>query len=193
LSWKDEVDDEGPEEIDGVSWREYDVGSPNQAEEGTWDQVSWKSAGSLLDGVGAQVGTSMAKGMKEELVGATIAEGEMNAVSEEVGNQLADRLLNKLFSEAGKGFASAVVASASRSLVVSVIEQLNLLRYSTNQNSIGEEQSDALTWLMEFASSTKARPVIIDCIQTFVATAVSVYLDRTKDVNVFLGRSQPPP
>ncbi|CAK9873609.1 unnamed protein product [Sphagnum jensenii] len=117
--------------------------------------------------------------------GASIAEGEMNAVSEEVGNQLADRLLNKLFSEAGKGFASAVVASASRSLVVSVIEQLNLLRYSTNQNSIGEEKSDALTWLMEFASSTKARPVIIDCIQTFVATAVSVYLDRTKDVNVF--------
>jgi hypothetical protein len=185
LSWKDEVDDEGPEEIDGVSWREYDVGSPNQAEEGTWDQVSWKSAGSLLDGVGAQVGTSMAKGMKEELVGASIAEGEMNAVSEEVGNQLADRLLNKLFSEAGKGFASAVVASASRSLVVSVIEQLNLLRYSTTQNSIREEKSDALTWLMEFASSTKARPVIIDCIQTFVATAVSVYLDRTKDVNVF--------
>ncbi|CAM6027617.1 unnamed protein product, partial [Sphagnum balticum] len=106
-------------------------------------------------------------------------------VSEEVGNQLADRLLNKLFSEAGKGFASAVVASASRSLVVSVIEQLNLRRYSTNQNSIGEEQSDALTWLMEFASSTKARPLIIDCIQTFVATAVAVYLDRTKDVNVF--------
>jgi len=191
LSWKDK-EEEDPEEIDGVSWREYDQGSPSHADEGTWDQLSWKSAGSLLDGVrgGAQAAaaaTSMAKGMKEELVGPSVTtKAERKA---EGNSKLADRLLNKLFSEAGKGFASAVVASASRSLVISVIEQFNFQRNSNSiQSSGGEDEeagADVVSLLLDLASNSKARELIIDCIQTFVATAVSVYLDRTKDVNVF--------
>jgi hypothetical protein len=193
LSWKDnEEEEEDPEEIDGVSWREYDQGSPSHADEGTWDQLSWKSAGSLLDGVrgGAQAAaaaTSMAKGTKEELVGPSVTtKGERKA---EGNSKLADRLLNKLFSEAGKGFASAVVASASRSLVISVIEQINFQRNSNSiQSSGGEDEeaaADVVSLVLDLASNSKARELIIDCIQTFVATAVSVYLDRTKDVNVF--------
>ncbi len=192
LSWKDNEEEEDPEEIDGVSWRDYDQGSPSHADEGTWDQLSWKSAGSLLDGVrgGAQAAaaaTSMAKGMKEELVGPSVtSEGKRKA---EGNSKLADRLLNKLFSEPGKGFASAVVASASRSLVISVIEQFNFQRNSNSiQSSGGEDKeaaADVVSLVLDLASNSKARELIIDCIQTFVATAVSVYLDRTKDVNVF--------
>ncbi|CAM6061801.1 unnamed protein product [Sphagnum tenellum] len=108
-----------------------------------------------------------------------------SAIGEGVGNGLVDRLLNKLFSDAGKGFASVVVASATRSLVVSVMEQFNLLGNSANQSSNRDERTDFLSFLMDFARSTKNRVLIMDCIQTFVATAVSVYLDRTKDVNMF--------
>ncbi len=188
LAWKEVVEHEGPEEIDEVSWREYEYDClPNHVDEdgAAWDQVSWKSVGSLLDGIAAPVSTSVAKGMKDELVGASIAEEEIKAIGEGVGNGLVDRLLNKLFSEAGKGFASVVVASATRSLVVSVMEQFNLLRNSTNQSANRDERADVLSFLMDFASSTKNRVLIMDCIQTFVATAVSVYLDRTKDVNIF--------
>ncbi|CAK9211572.1 unnamed protein product [Sphagnum troendelagicum] len=136
------------------------------------------------------ISASVSHGISQSLspsakVGASIAEEEMKAIGEGVGNGLVDRLLNKLFSDAGKGFASVVVASATRSLVVSVMEQFNLLGNSANQSSNRDERADFLSFLMDFARSTKNRVLIMDCIQTFVATAVSVYLDRTKDVNMF--------
>ncbi|KAJ7549269.1 hypothetical protein O6H91_07G047100 [Diphasiastrum complanatum] len=39
--------------------------------------------------------------------------------------------------------------------------------------------------LLDFASDSRGKSLIAKCIKVFVATAVSVYLDKTKDVNVY--------
>ncbi|KAL2645395.1 hypothetical protein R1flu_012982 [Riccia fluitans] len=140
--------------------------------------------------------------------------GENNKVE-----SLPERLVGKLFSESGKGFASTVVASAARSLVLAVLE-------ATHEKQKQDVKSQAWDWAPDFnkekitfgakgistggiildslekpgsdapgaslpenlinlAASEKGKALIADCIETFVGTAVSVYLTKTRDVNFY--------
>ena len=156
--------------------------------DGVLDADAWTDAGNLLNGVNAQVDSSIAKGAKEALeeglgVGCNSSGNEAQAHSGKRNGkgELVDRLAEKLFSESGKGFASAVVASASRSFVASVLEHMN-----TSSGDEGTEGGGRLVkGIVAFARSADGKSVLTDCIQTFVGTAVSVYLDRTKDINMF--------
>ncbi|CAF2151576.1 unnamed protein product [Brassica napus] len=85
------------------------------------------------------------------------------------GSGLTDRVMDKLFTKSGSGFASVIVGSFARNLVVAL--------YSAS--SSGESE------LLDAICSDDGRKLIGDCVQRFVSTAVSVYLDKTNDVNVF--------
>ncbi|KAJ4910551.1 Carbohydrate-binding protein [Raphanus sativus] len=89
---------------------------------------------------------------------------------DESGSGFTDRVMDKLFTKTGSGFASVIVGSFARNLVVAL--------YSASSSS-GESK------LLDAICSDDGRKLIGDCVQRFVSTAVSVYLDKTTEVNVF--------
>ncbi|CAM6091091.1 unnamed protein product [Calypogeia fissa] len=137
---------------------------------------------------------------------------------------LPERLVGKIFSKAGRGFAAVVVASATRSLVLSVLEGMRQMNQG-DTNILGEIFLGTMGWeakdikdsqpregekdgvaseetmekpksapaasdtlqdgMINFICSTKGKSLIADCIETFVGTAVSVYLDKTREINIY--------
>ncbi|RID72399.1 hypothetical protein BRARA_C04293 [Brassica rapa] len=91
--------------------------------------------------------------------------------NDESGSGFTDRVMDKLFTKPGTGFASAIVGSFARNLVVAL---------SSGESSIFSDSK-----LRDAVCSEDGRKLIGDCVQRFVSTAVSVYLDETRDVNVF--------
>lgn len=87
-------------------------------------------------------------------------------------SNLSDRVVDKVFSPSGTGFASVVVGSFARNLAVGFMHQ--------------EAGSPTATpaW-MEMISSDRCRDLAASCIEKFVATLVAVYLEKTKGINSF--------
>ncbi|KAJ0248831.1 hypothetical protein HA466_0158750 [Hirschfeldia incana] len=91
------------------------------------------------------------------------------------GSGFADRVMDKLFTKTGTGFASAIVGSFARNLVVAL----------SSSSASGESSIFDNSKLRDAICSDDGRKLIGDCVQRFVSTAVSVYLDETRGVNVF--------
>ncbi|CAH8376750.1 unnamed protein product [Eruca vesicaria subsp. sativa] len=89
---------------------------------------------------------------------------------DETGSGFTDHVMDKLFTKTGSGFASVIVSSFAKNLVVAL--------YSASSSS-GESK------LLDAVCSDDGRKLIGDCVQRFVSSAVSVYLDKTNDANVF--------
>ncbi|GMY11941.1 protein phloem protein 2-like a10 [Fagus crenata] len=100
--------------------------------------------------------------------------GEVGANS----STFTDEVLDKLSTTAGSGFASVVVGSFARNLIMGF--------YSDGQASGGSNSKMNHTpqWV-NVVCDNKCREVIGDCIQVFVSTAVSVFLDKTMDMNFY--------
>lgn len=94
----------------------------------------------------------------------------------ESGNGLADRALDKLFSPAGSGFVSVVVGSFAKNMVLAI--------YEGREGGDGDEVSGVHKWV-DVIAEEKCKRLIGDCIQQFVSTLVTVYLDKTMDVNPY--------
>nr|KYP39478.1 Protein PHLOEM PROTEIN 2-LIKE A10 [Cajanus cajan] len=96
-----------------------------------------------------------------------------------------DRVLEKLFSKAGTGFASVVVGSFAKNLV---------LGFFDGDKENARSQSDVPRWVNVICDERCGR-AIGDWVQIFVSTAVAVFLDKTMDVNtydeMFAGMSNP--
>ncbi|XP_060192725.1 protein PHLOEM PROTEIN 2-LIKE A10-like [Lycium barbarum] len=90
--------------------------------------------------------------------------------TERMDSTLFDQVLNKLFSDAGCGFASVIMGSFARNLVLAF--------YSVKQSSDFEYYADDLF-------QDKCRELIGHCVQVFVSTAVTVYLDKTMRINTY--------
>ncbi|TYJ10770.1 hypothetical protein E1A91_A11G231000v1 [Gossypium mustelinum] len=87
-----------------------------------------------------------------------------------------DQVMDKLFTEAGAGFASAVVESFARNLVMAACKELQ---------SKGDSNSNLTPCWLNLVCGDEFRELIGDCIQVFVNSMVGVYLEKTKDVNTF--------
>ncbi|KAL0332359.1 UNVERIFIED_CONTAM: protein PHLOEM PROTEIN 2-LIKE A10 [Sesamum calycinum] len=94
-----------------------------------------------------------------------------------------DRVMDKLFSDSGSGFASVVVGSFARNLVMAL--------YSEWQQDRGSDLDDLpnadhfVSRWVEVACEAKCRELIGDCIRLFVSTAVAVYLDKMMNINTY--------
>ncbi|CAL9107013.1 unnamed protein product [Musa textilis] len=98
------------------------------------------------------------------------------------GARFSDRVMDKLFSAAGTGFASVVVGSLAKGLVMGFYT-----RESTGGESDGIERSDSQVvpqWF-QLVCSDESRALIGNVVQLFVSTAVAVYLDKTMDINTY--------
>uniref|UniRef100_A0A5B7A875 Protein PHLOEM PROTEIN 2-LIKE A10 n=1 Tax=Davidia involucrata TaxID=16924 RepID=A0A5B7A875_DAVIN len=110
-----------------------------------------------------------------------------------------DQVLDKLFSTAGSGFASVVVGSFARNLVMAICSDGQCSRRSDVNNSTSVDhnvtESHSVPEWVNVLCGEKCREFMGDCIQLFVSTAVAVYLDKTMDINtydeVFSGLTNP--
>ncbi|XP_020258312.1 protein PHLOEM PROTEIN 2-LIKE A10-like [Asparagus officinalis] len=104
-------------------------------------------------------------------VGSGSSSGEVRAKSE-----FADRILDKLFSASGSGFASVVVGSFARNLVIGF--------YSSGSQRDSDSGSIP-SWIQLVCGDEKCRALIANCVQLFVSSAVAVFLEKTMDVNTY--------
>nr|DAD41559.1 TPA_asm: hypothetical protein HUJ06_015882 [Nelumbo nucifera] len=123
--------------------------------------------------------------------------GILRGCRSEAGNQngaqpssnFSDRVMDRLFSTAGSGFASVVVGAFARSLVLAYFSDRQSSGGSSpnileNVSCLGSDSSSIPKWV-NVVSSEKCRELIADSIQLFVSTAVAVYLDKTIHINTY--------
>ncbi|KAL3378268.1 hypothetical protein AABB24_004279 [Solanum stoloniferum] len=101
-----------------------------------------------------------------------------NGVSGAANSGLFDQVLDKLFTDAGSGFASVIVGSFARNLV---------LAYCSDKkgNATDSDIEHSVPGWVDVLCQDKCRELIGNCIQLFVSTAVAVYLDRTMNINTY--------
>uniref|UniRef100_A0A0V0IAL0 Uncharacterized protein n=1 Tax=Solanum chacoense TaxID=4108 RepID=A0A0V0IAL0_SOLCH len=101
-----------------------------------------------------------------------------NGVSGAADSGLFDQVLDKLFTDAGSGFASVIVGSFARNLI---------LAYCSDKkgNATDSDIEHSVPGWVDVLCQDKCRELIGNCIQLFVSTAVAVYLDRTMNINTY--------
>ncbi|KAL6906292.1 hypothetical protein ACP4OV_003893 [Aristida adscensionis] len=122
----------------------------------------------------------------------SVASGVLRALASQKQHQnpqtpLQDRILDRLLSPAGAGFASAVVGSFARNLVLSSCGD----RADSPAKAGAREEPE---WLAALCSA-RGKEAAADLVRVFVSTAVAAYLDRTVSVRtssqVLAGLSDP--
>ncbi|KAF2591483.1 hypothetical protein F2Q70_00041916 [Brassica cretica] len=85
-----------------------------------------------------------------------------------------DRVVDKAFSEEGGRFVSAVVGSFAKNLVLGF-----------HSKEVKNSDSEETPQWVKLLGDDKCRELLSDCIERFTSTAVSVYLDKTMDINTY--------
>lgn len=100
-----------------------------------------------------------------------------------------DHVLDKLFTPAGSGFVSVVVGSLARNLVMAIFTDKRSSLQSEYGNPDGgdhlaTEGSSVPGWLNVLCDD-RVKDLVGDCIQQFVSTAVTIFLEKTMDINTY--------
>lgn len=117
-----------------------------------------------------------------------------NETGSNSGSNLVDRVLDKLLAPAGSGFASVVVGSFARNLVLAFYSDARA-QFGEESNSsdanatsgvgnVGSNSDPASMWV-DVVCGDKCGELIGNCVQLFVSTAVAVYLDKTMHINTY--------
>ncbi|KAL7101547.1 hypothetical protein ACP275_08G060600 [Erythranthe tilingii] len=96
------------------------------------------------------------------------------------GPGLSDRVVDKLFSDSGSGFASVIVGSFARNLAMGLVNEWQ----NNNRGSDSDSLPNSKSWV-DFVCEDNCRELIGDCIRLLVSTAVGVYLDKTMNINTY--------
>lgn len=97
-------------------------------------------------------------------------------------SDFSELVLDKLFSETGAGFASVVVGSLARNLVMAHYSNMEELKLKEMES---DSDSDSVPGWVNVILEDKFREVIGDLVQVLVSTAVSVFLDKTMHINPY--------
>ncbi|CAI5507187.1 unnamed protein product [Closterium sp. Naga37s-1] len=108
---------------------------------------------------------------------------------------LVESVLDKLFTDEGRTFASAVVGKAMRSLVVSLVDKLSsppggvsASGGATGASSAAGSRQALTGWeliLVELATNEKGKALLTDIVATFAVNAVGTFIEKTRNVNVY--------
>ncbi|XP_057851691.2 protein PHLOEM PROTEIN 2-LIKE A10 isoform X2 [Cryptomeria japonica] len=121
---------------------------------------------------------------------AGIFQGSHQSNQEDQNSGVGERMMDKLFEPAGTGFASVIVGSFARNLVLAFLERSanNSVKRNTelNPNSrAGDSNTGPDSEFLDIICSDKCRALIGECVQRFVSTAVNVYLDKIMHINTY--------
>ncbi|KAL5099136.1 hypothetical protein RYX36_003463 [Vicia faba] len=104
------------------------------------------------------------------------------------GSIIADKVFDKMFTPAGSGFASVVIGSFARNLVIGFSSDAGgkFSGESSLSNADGSLNSDRVVpeWV-DVVCGDKCGELIGNLVQVFVSTLVAVYLDKTMHINTY--------
>ncbi|KAL2348294.1 hypothetical protein Fmac_002294 [Flemingia macrophylla] len=108
--------------------------------------------------------------------------------ADQTGSTVVDRVLDKMLTPAGSGFASVVLGSFARNLVLGFYsardDHLGGESNSGNGTSVGSNSDPVAAWV-DVVCGDRCGELIGNCVQLFVSTAVAVYLDKTMHINTY--------
>jgi hypothetical protein len=93
-----------------------------------------------------------------------------------------DKVMDKMFTKAGRDIASAVVGTVVRDLMTAYLESGKGTKAGEDS---GPAQQTFTETVFDMACTEKGRALVTDCVTTLVVNAVTVFLDKTADVNVY--------
>ena len=103
---------------------------------------------------------------------------------DQTGSTVVDRVLDKILTSAGSGFASVVLGSFARNLVLAFYSDQQHNHSGGESNSINSNSETVLAWV-DVVCGDRCGELIGNCVQLFVSTAVAVYLDKTMHINTY--------
>ncbi|KAJ3674413.1 hypothetical protein LUZ60_005029 [Juncus effusus] len=129
-----------------------------------------------------EVSASLSRVSQAVTLGVLLGHRRAKPPSNNVQNNqgLVDRILDKLISNDGSQFASSVVGSFARNLILGFYEKRDL---KSGSSKPGSENPD-LKWV-KIVCSEPCKDAITDIVRVFVSTAVAVFLEKTMHLNTF--------